>query len=49
MPSSASKSMLFLLPAAMPYSGYTILILPLVALRTDIVRRFKESSVEHVV
>jgi superfamily II DNA or RNA helicase len=49
LPPGAGKSMLFLLPAAMPYSGCTVLILPLVALRTDMVRRLQESSVDYVV
>jgi hypothetical protein len=41
------KSMLFMLPCALPDTGITILILPLVSLRGDLLRRVRELAIDH--
>ena len=41
------KSMLFMLPCALPDAGITILILPLVSLRGDLLRRVRELAIDH--
>jgi hypothetical protein len=41
------KSMLFMLPCVLPDTGITILILPLVSLRGDLLRRVRELAIDH--
>ena len=41
------KSMLFMLPCVLPDSDITILILPLVSLREDLLRRVRELTIDH--
>lgn len=41
------KSMLFMLPCVLPDAGITILILPLVSLRGDLLRRVRELAIDH--
>jgi hypothetical protein len=43
----AGKSLLFMLPCALPDAGITILILPLVSLRGDLLRRVRELAIDH--
>jgi superfamily II DNA helicase RecQ len=39
MATSEGKSLLFMLPCILPNAGVTILVLPLVSLREDLLRR----------
>lgn len=48
LPTGAGKSLLFMLPCTLPDAGVTILIVPLVSLHRDILRRIKEMSIEHL-
>ncbi|KAG9241070.1 P-loop containing nucleoside triphosphate hydrolase protein [Calycina marina] len=41
------KSMLFMLPCVLPDAGITILILPLISLRGDLLRRVRELAIDH--
>jgi len=41
------KSILFMLPCVLPDTGITILILPLVSLRGDLLRRVRELAIDH--
>ena len=41
------KSLLFMLPCVLPDAGVTILILPLVSLRGDLLRRVRQMGIEH--
>lgn len=41
------KSMLFILPSALPDAGITILILPLVSLCRDLLRRVYKLAIDH--
>jgi superfamily II DNA helicase RecQ len=41
------KSMLFMLPYILPSTSITILILPLVSLRGDLLRRVRELVIDH--
>ncbi len=45
----AGKSMLFMLPCVLPDAGVTILILPLVSLRGDLLRRVRELAIDHCI
>lgn len=45
MPTGAGKSLLFLLPASYHLSGTTVVIVPLVSLRRDLVRRCRELGI----
>ena len=42
LPTGGGKSLLFLIPSFLPGSGVTVVVLPLVALRQDLVRRCQE-------
>jgi hypothetical protein len=43
------KSLLFMLPCTLPDAGVTVLILPLVSLRGDLLRRVRELGIDHLV
>ena len=47
LPTGAGKSLLFMLPCTLPGAGLTILILPLVSLRGDLLRRVRELGIDH--
>lgn len=48
LPTGAGKSMLFMLPCTLPNAGITILVVPLVSLRGDLLRRVEELHIEHL-
>lgn len=48
LPTGAGKSLLFMLPCTLPNAGTTILIVPLVSLRRDLMRRMRELHIEYV-
>ncbi|KAK0302992.1 hypothetical protein LTR82_017701 [Friedmanniomyces endolithicus] len=48
LPTGAGKSMLFMLPCTLPDAGTNILIVPLVALRADLIRRVRELKINHL-
>ena len=48
LPTGAGKSLLFMLPCTLPNAGITILVMPLVALRGDLLRRLREHRIEHI-
>jgi superfamily II DNA helicase RecQ len=49
LPTGAGKSLLFMLPCSLPGAGITILVVPLVSLRSDLLRRLTELRIEHMV
>jgi superfamily II DNA helicase RecQ len=48
LPTGAGKSLLFMLPCTLPDARTTILIVPLVALHTDMLRRVREMKIDHL-
>jgi superfamily II DNA helicase RecQ len=48
LPTGAGKSLLFMLPYTLPDAGITILVVPLVALRRDLLRRLRELRIDHM-
>lgn len=48
LPTGAGKSLLFMLPCTIPDAATTILIVPLVSLHGDMLRRIKEMSIDHL-
>lgn len=48
MPTGGGKSMLFIVPAFAAPGGTTIIIVPLVALQADMMRRCQELSISYV-
>jgi superfamily II DNA helicase RecQ len=48
LPTGAGKSLLFMLPCTLPDARITILIVPLVALHTDMLRRVQEMKIDHL-
>jgi superfamily II DNA helicase RecQ len=48
LPIGARKSLLFMLPCTLPNARITILIVPLVALHTDMLRRVQEMKIDHL-
>jgi superfamily II DNA helicase RecQ len=48
LPTGAGKSLLFMLPCTLPDAGITILVVPLVALRGDLLRRLRELRIDHM-
>jgi len=49
MATGEGKSLLFMLPYILPNTGVTILVLPLVSLRGDLLRRVRELGIDHLV
>jgi hypothetical protein len=49
MATGEGKSLLFMLPCILPDAGITILVLPLVSLRGDLLRRVRELGIDHLV
>ena len=49
LPTGAGKSMLFMLPCTLPEAGVTILVVPLVSLRGDLLRRVRELNIDYLV
>jgi superfamily II DNA helicase RecQ len=49
MATSEGKSLLFMLPCILPDAKVTILVLPLVSLRGDLLRRVRELGIDHLV
>jgi superfamily II DNA helicase RecQ len=48
LPTGAGKSLLFMLPCTLPDARTTILIVPLVALHMDMLRRVQEMKIDHL-
>lgn len=48
LPTGAGKSLLFMLPCTLPDAGVTILVVPLVSLRADLLRRLRELRIDHI-
>jgi superfamily II DNA helicase RecQ len=48
LPTGAGKSLLFMLPCTLPDAGVTILVVPLVSLRGDLLRRLRELNIDHL-
>lgn len=48
LPTGAGKSLLFMLPCTIPDAGIAILIIPLVALRGDLLRGIRDAKIDHV-
>jgi superfamily II DNA helicase RecQ len=49
MATSKGKNLLFILPCILPDTGVTILVLPLVSLQGDFLRRVRELGIDHLV
>lgn len=49
MATGEGKSLLFMLPCTLPDAGVTVLVLPLVSLRGDLLRRVRELGIKHLV
>jgi superfamily II DNA helicase RecQ len=49
MPTGSGKSVLFMLPAFVQVGGVTIVVVPLKALRADIVIRYREVNIRYAV
>jgi superfamily II DNA helicase RecQ len=48
LPTGAGKSLLFMLPYTLPDAQVTILIVPLVSLRGDLLRRMQALRIDHL-
>jgi superfamily II DNA helicase RecQ len=48
LPTGAGKSLLFMLPCTLPDARVTILIVPLVSLHGDMLRRVREMKIDHL-
>ncbi|KAM0714670.1 hypothetical protein Q7P37_003050 [Cladosporium fusiforme] len=48
LPTGAGKSLLFMLPCTLPHAQVTILIVPLVSLRVDLLRRLRALNIDHL-
>lgn len=48
LPTGAGKSLLFILPCTLLDARTTILVVPLVALRGDLIRRMRQLGIEHI-
>lgn len=48
LPTGAGKSLLFMLPCTLRDAGITILVVPLVALRGDLLRRLRELEIDYI-
>ena len=49
LPTGARKSLLFMLLYTLPDVGVTILVVPLVLLRGDLLRRLEERGIEYLI
>ena len=49
LPTGSGKSLLFMLPYTLPDAGVTVLVVPLVSLRGDLLRRLRELDIDHLV
>ncbi|KAJ9654637.1 hypothetical protein H2201_008965 [Coniosporium apollinis] len=49
LPTGSGKSLLFMLPCTLPDAGVTVLVVPLVSLRGDLLRRLRELGIDHLV
>lgn len=49
LPTGGGKSILFMLPCTLPDARSTILVLPLVSLRVDLIRRMSELKIDYLV
>jgi superfamily II DNA helicase RecQ len=48
LPTRAGKSLLFMLLCTLPEAGITILVVPLVSLHVDMLRRVREMNIDHL-
>lgn len=48
LPTGAGKSLLFMLPCTLPDAGVTILVVPLVSLHGDMLRRIRKMKIDHL-
>ena len=48
LPTGAGKSMLFMLPCTLPDAEITVLVVPLVSLRGDLIRRLRDLQIDHI-
>ncbi|KAI7228335.1 hypothetical protein KC365_g8524, partial [Hortaea werneckii] len=48
LPTGAGKSLLFMLPCTLPDAGTTVLVVPLIELRGDLMRRMRKLRIEHI-
>jgi superfamily II DNA helicase RecQ len=48
LPTGAGKSLLFMLPCTLPGAGITILVVPLVSLYVDMLRRVREIKIDYL-
>ena len=48
LPTGAGKSLLFMLPCTLPEAGIMILVVPLVSLHVDMLRRVREMNIDHL-
>ena len=48
LPTGGGKSLLFMLPCTLPDAGVTIVVVPHVALRADLMRRVRELRIDHL-
>ena len=48
LPTGAGKSLLFMMPPTLADAGITVLVVPLVALRGDPLRRLRDLSIDHL-
>lgn len=48
LPTGAGNSLLFMLPCTLPDAGITVLVVPLVSLHGDMLRRVRELSIDHL-
>ncbi|KAK0847016.1 hypothetical protein LTR03_006526 [Friedmanniomyces endolithicus] len=48
LPTGAGKSLLFMMPPTLADAGIAVLVVPLVALRGDLLRRLRDLSIDHL-
>jgi superfamily II DNA helicase RecQ len=48
LPTGAGKSLLFILLYTLPEAGITILVVPLISLHVDMLRRVREINIDHL-
>ena len=49
LPTGAGKSLLFMLPCTLPEAGITVLVVPLISLRLDLIRRLDALGINYLV